>query len=133
MQWDATKNGGFSSADKTWLPVHENYEKINVKLEDKEAASLLNTIRALLEIRKKEPAFQEGSLEWIKGLPENILGYRRILNDTAFIVLLNFNETEKEFPIEATDVIFKLSAGSRVSEHEIRLDGYGGVILRHPH
>jgi glycosidase len=133
MQWDGTKNAGFSTAEKTWLPVHENYREVNVEMESKDEFSLLNTIRALMQTRNREQAFQEGSLELIKGLPENILGYRRILNDTTFIVLLNFDEAEKEFPIEATDVIFKLSAGTRWSEHKIRLDGYGGVILKHTH
>ena len=34
MQWSGTEaNAGFSSANKTWLPVNPNYENINVDSE----------------------------------------------------------------------------------------------------
>ena len=79
MQWDGTKNAGFSSAEKTWLPVHENYDEINVETQRKDADSLLNTIRALMKIRRDEKAIHEGSLGIIKGLPDCVLGYTRMI------------------------------------------------------
>ncbi|MBI5353722.1 MAG: alpha-glucosidase [Chloroflexi bacterium] len=45
MQWDTTKHAGFSSAQKTWLPVHENHKTINVETENKDKGSLLNMVR----------------------------------------------------------------------------------------
>ena len=32
MQWNREKNAGFSSADKTWLPVHPGYKTLNVQV-----------------------------------------------------------------------------------------------------
>ena len=41
MQWSAEKNAGFSSAEKTWLPIHPNYDAFNVEKESKDENSLL--------------------------------------------------------------------------------------------
>ena len=130
MQWDGTKNAGFSLADKTWLPVHNNYTKVNVEKESNDDSSLLNTIRILLEIRNREKTLQEGSLELMENLPGNVLGYRRILENDEILILLNFDEREKEFAIGTAELIFKLSQGSQFNGKKIHVDGYGAVILK---
>ncbi len=99
MQWDGTKNAGFSSAEKTWLPVHENYDKINVETQRKDADSLLNTIRALMKIRRDEKAIYEGSLGIIKGLPDCVLGYTRMFDNEKVFILLNFSEKKYKVSI----------------------------------
>jgi glycosidase len=130
MQWDITKNAGFSSAERTWLPVNTNYHEINVQAENKKANSILNMIRRLHAIRHAERALQEGSLELMDNLPKNVLGYRRILGDESLSILLNFDDEEKEFPIEAKESIFQLSKAGEWNDNIIRLDAYGGVILK---
>jgi len=37
MQWDASRNAGFTRADKPWLAVNPNYTEINVQGESREA------------------------------------------------------------------------------------------------
>jgi hypothetical protein len=32
MQWNHTGNAGFSTAENTWLPVHQNFRELNVKV-----------------------------------------------------------------------------------------------------
>ena len=130
MQWDGMKNAGFSSAEKTWLPVHWNHNEINVEKENKEEDSLLNVIRALLKIRREEIPLQEGSLELIKGLPKGVLGYSRKLEHEKIIILLNFDEREKEFYMESSECIFRLSPKDEIKNKAIRLDGFGGMILK---
>ena len=111
MQWDGGRNAGFSSADQTWLPVHENYKRINVEAEEQDGQSLLNTIRSLLKIRGQERALQEGDLVLLDGLPENVLGYTRSFEKERVFILLNFEGQEKRFSTEATEVIFNLTGG----------------------
>ncbi len=130
MQWDETKNAGFSSAEKTWLPVHGNYREINVEKENQDKASLLNTIRGLMRIRNQETSLQEGSQEILNGLPNGALGYKRKSADESLIILLNFDGLEKEIQIEFSECIFTLSSRDTAKEKAIRLNGFGGVILR---
>ncbi len=130
MQWDETRNAGFSSAQKTWLPVHENYKTINVEKEAKDAESLLNTIRKLLKIRKEESAFSEGALELLDNLPKDILGYKRKSGADEFAVFLNFGMNDKEFEREQEDCIFRLSEKDTIKNGKVVLSGYGGVILK---
>lgn len=130
MQWDGTKNAGFSSAEKPWLPVHENYSKINVERQSKENNSLLNAIRGLMKIRSGETALREGSLEILSGLPNGVLGYKRNCDGKSLILLLNFDKREKEFQIEFSEFIFALSDRDIAKEKLIYLSGFGGVILK---
>ena len=130
MQWENTKNAGFSSADKTWLPVHENFSEINVAMENKDDNSLLNTIRTLLKFRGKEKALQEGSLELLENLPENVLGFKRNFGGAKVFVFLNFDDGEMEFQTEGMECIFKLSKQSQLNGKKIRLSAYSGVILK---
>jgi oligo-1,6-glucosidase/alpha-glucosidase len=130
MRWNTTKNAGFSSADKTWLPVHENYSRRNVASQDAHKTSLLNTIRGLMEVRNKERVLREGTLELIENIPEPILGYRRVLGKDRLLIVLNFDEKEKEFSTEATQVMFHLGDGSTLKDNQVQLKPYSGLILK---
>ncbi len=130
MQWNGTRNAGFSSAPETWLPVHGNFKEVNVEQESKDKDSLLTTVQALLKLRKEETTLTEGSLELIEGLPENVLGYSRTKDTEKIIVLLNFGEQETEFRFEASKCLFKLSSRDEQKEKAIHLDGLGGMILK---
>ena len=130
MQWDGTRNAGFSSAQRTWLPLHENFASVNVEKESTEACSLLNTVRAVLKIRNQEQALQEGSLEMLENLPKGVLGFVRKSKDKKLIILLNFDEQAKEFQLTFSECIFKLSDHDEVKQKAVRLDGLGGAIVR---
>lgn len=130
MQWDGTKNAGFSSADKTWLPVHWNYRDVNAEMQSKDETSLLNTVRNLLKLRKERRALQEGSLEFLNDLPKGVLGYAWSFANERIFILLNFDEREKEFQLEFSESLFTLSGQDKGNEKNIRLNGFGGVILK---
>jgi len=130
MQWNGTMNAGFSSAHKTWLPVHKNHKAINVDVESKDTDSLLNVIRGLLKIRREESAFSEGILELMENLPRNVLGFKRKSGMNEFIVLLNFGAAGKELNIEQGECVFSLSEKTVLDHNKLSLPGYGGAILK---
>jgi len=130
MQWDGERNAGFSMANQTWLPVHNDYKRVNVEEEQQDAQSLLNTIRSLLKIRGQERALEEGDLILLDELPENVLGYTRGIEEERVIILLNFEDHEKRFPTDATGVVFNLTGASRLNGKMVTLAGYGAMIMK---
>ena len=52
MQWDNSTNAGFSTADRTWLPVNDNYIGLNLEEQRGKADSHLEIYRRLLALRR---------------------------------------------------------------------------------
>lgn len=133
MQWDSSKNAGFSSAEKTWLPLNADYKEVNVEKEMSDENSLLKVIQQALRVRKEMPSIQQGTLELLaKGeLPSNVLGYKRKLENEEVLVLLNFSQTEKIFPVESkfSRILFSLSANKNIVDGEAHLGAFGALIL----
>lgn len=130
MQWDTSKHAGFSSAGQTWLPVHPNYETVNVMRQDKDPDSLLNTIRRLLQMRRFWSPLREGQLELLNNLPADILGYCRKDSADALCVLLNFSQKERSFTFGDGEVIFRLFEEDDCHNRKVHLSGFGGIVLR---
>jgi alpha-glucosidase len=61
MQWDKTKNSGFSSAERTWLPMPPSAAEYNVESESRDPNSILSFYKKVLALRITEPALQHGS------------------------------------------------------------------------
>lgn len=133
MQWDKTKNAGFSKAETTWLPVHPDFVAVNAEAQNKVTDSLLSTIRTLLKLRKDAKSLQEGSLELLQNLPDGILGYNRVFENERVVVLLNFKDQPQQFtrPNHASaTALFRLSHADEIKNEMIYLSGYGGFILK---
>ena len=133
MQWDSSKNAGFSSAEKTWLPVHTNFSEVNVDKETSDENSLLKLVQQVLKIRKEMPAINSGTLELIsKGeFPKGIFAYRRKHENEEVMVLLNFCKQKKEFVLSGDwKNIFSINKSDILMNGKICLDTYGAVILK---
>lgn len=130
MQWDETKNAGFSSAENTWLPVHENYSRVNVKQASEDEHSLLRMIQVVLKVRRVSQAIQQGGLEILEGLPANVLGFARKFESETVIVLLNFGKDKKEFQLQVSETLVTISPRDEVKNKAICLDGLGGMIVK---
>ena len=53
MQWDASENAGFSSAETTpWLPISDDYKTVNVASQKAQPNSMLNLTQQLLKLRR---------------------------------------------------------------------------------
>jgi alpha-glucosidase len=74
MPWAPGPNLGFSTADRTWLPVGHG-EADTVAMQRRDPASHLNRVRELLALRRTLTERHSHPVEWIEG--PDIVGYRR--------------------------------------------------------
>ena len=59
MPWDASANGGFTTGTP-WLPLGAEHATVNVATETGHAGSILALYKALLAVRRREPALLGG-------------------------------------------------------------------------
>jgi oligo-1,6-glucosidase/alpha-glucosidase len=103
MQWDTTKNAGFSSADKTWLPANKNFGERNVVKESEDSSSILSEIKTLLRLRNEYEALKNGSIEIVKEKSsKDLLCYRRKDANQTLLVVINFGEKKIQLPADFT-------------------------------
>lgn len=90
--WDDTKNAGFSTGDKTWLPVGDNYKKVNVRAQEEAVNSHLKIFRRLTKVRK-QPVFRQGSFEGVLANSDNVYVYLRHYGNDYAVDVLNFGKS----------------------------------------
>lgn len=90
MRFDSTKNAGFSTADKTFLPTNE--KDSTVEKMEKDPTSLLELVRKLIAIRKEEEDLRSNKFEFIK---DEIMCYKR----GSVSIYMNITEDVKTYEI----------------------------------
>ena len=127
MAWDNSPNAAFSSAEP-WLPLHQDWRTRNVAAQQDDPDSMLSLYRALLELRRSEPALSIGDLHLLRG-SEHVLAYQRHHGSTRLQVLLNLSGTERRIPddVEAGTPLLSTLGNTR-SDGWLRPDE--GLILK---
>jgi glycosidase len=102
MQWTGGPNAGFSSpqTEALWLPLADNYGRVNVKRELREPTSLLNLYRRLLAYRDATPALTVGDYEPVDGVPEACYAYLRETGEERVLIVLNFSDRAERVRID---------------------------------
>ena len=93
MAWDASTFGGFTTTEP-WLPLHEDWRTRNVLAQQDDPDSMLSLYRALLRLRRSEPALSIGTWHALEG-SEHVLAFERRHDRTRFQVWLNLTGTER--------------------------------------
>ncbi len=106
MQWTGDRNAGFSLADpsKLYLPLIldpvYHYQAINVEAQVRSQYSLLNTLRKLIQVRRKNPLFGRGSLKFIASNNHRIVAYVREYDGQVALVLNNLSRFAQPVELE---------------------------------
>jgi alpha-glucosidase len=135
MQWNDRRNAGFSSA-KPWLPVADDYGRVNVERQKRDEGSLLVFYRGLLKFRQNEPTMQIG--RYIPAAEHaNMLAFFREHEGTRFLVAVNLAGAGGVLVIPrhmrvAGKVILSTDAGriGQEIDHRVRLGPNEGIIAQ---
>ena len=131
MQWDSTKNLGFSTADesKLYLPVDKSEDAPTVENNIGKEGSIYENLKALIALRKENPELANGSdFEAIYAKKEdNLFMYSR----GEYLVIFNVEDKERvvNFAVKDAKVIYSLGE-YEVEDKNIILKGRNCLIIK---
>lgn len=134
MQWNADEFAGFSTA-RPWLRLPYSFRRVNVELQRNDPDSMLAFYRNLIDLRKRQPAFQTGKYTPVYSDKQLIAFVRENEND-RFLVVLNLSHRpgylRPKNETFAGEIIISTEAeriGLRI-ENNLLLSGDEGLIVR---
>jgi maltose alpha-D-glucosyltransferase/alpha-amylase len=124
MQWSPDRNAGFSRAEGVALylpPIVDSqfgYQAVNVELEQKLRASLLNWTRWAIRVRNRHQTFGRGDFRILATDNRRVMVYLRCLGDEVLLCAANLAETSQAVEIDLSD-----RAG------QVPVDLFGGAVF----
>jgi oligo-1,6-glucosidase/alpha-glucosidase len=134
MQWGDGVNAGFCEQGASpWLPLHENYQSVNVNTAIADEDSLWHVYRNLLRIRKSSQALQDGTLHLIEEpeISEDLLAYCREHHEESILVLINFGNRPSKFhnTTDCKNALFSVGFDRPSDMESVTLPPYSGIVL----
>ena len=99
MQWNSSKNAGFSTGEP-WLQVNENHQQINVEIQEQNPNSLLHFYSMMNAIRKHNLTLVYCDYLCLNKDSDDAYFYKRWDHETSFLVLLNFSDKDLNITID---------------------------------
>jgi len=97
MPWEAAKaHAGFTSAEKSWLPVPYEQAALSVDTQESDPHSVLHHYRQTLEFRKSHPALLDGTMEFI-GTNQDLLTFTRTKGSEKLLFVFNLTRNPAQF------------------------------------
>ncbi|WP_342419432.1 alpha,alpha-phosphotrehalase [Paenibacillus sp. FSL H8-0168] len=98
MQWDGTRNAGFTTGTP-WIKVDERYPQINVQAQLEDPNSIYHHYRKLIHLRKTVQVLTDGSYQRLDEAHPQVYAYQRSNEEETLIVISNFSEQDTQFRI----------------------------------
>lgn len=113
FQWDASANGGFSEAAKTWLQVNPNHTTLNAAAQINDAASVRAWAKALIALRD-DPLWVFGAFEDLAPEDPDLFVYARSHEGRRAVVALNLRGEARPLPasVPATTPLLRNADGA---------------------
>lgn len=109
MQWDNSKNAGFTSG-QAWMEINPNFSVINSQANQE----LIELYKKLIELRHQEPAISEGSIKFHFKRHPQVLVYER----AEFLIIVNLADKKAHLDFTKIDNFTDSSAESSVINYQ---------------
>ena len=109
MQWDNSKNAGFTSG-QAWMEINPNFSFIN----SRNNQELIELYKKLIELRHQEPAISEGSIKFHFKRHPQVLVYER----SEFLIIVNLADKKAHLDFTKIDSFTDSSAESSVINYQ---------------
>ncbi|NJO90161.1 MAG: hypothetical protein HC831_15360, partial [Chloroflexia bacterium] len=94
MRWTDEEYAGFSTSNP-WLPVGDDFNENNVKVQEKDPESIYNVYKRLIKLKNENEILQKGTwTPFLKG-QKGVLAYYRDFKKERILVALNFTAKSK--------------------------------------
>ena len=106
MQWTGDRNAGFSKADPSQLTLPlildpgYSYQGVNVEESERSPSSFLNWLRRVLDIRKHNPIFGRGDIEFLHPDNEHVIAYLRRYKEDVLLIVNNLSRFSQYVEID---------------------------------
>tara|TARA_X000001036_G_scaffold312366_1_gene290946 strand:+ start:6581 stop:8257 length:1677 start_codon:yes stop_codon:yes gene_type:complete len=96
MQWDSSKNAGFTKS-KPWIPLNNNFKMINVTDQEEDPHSILQYYRKMIAFRKANKTLVYGKYKDLEPNDSKLFIYKRWDEKNLFLIAHNFSDNSQEF------------------------------------
>lgn len=135
MQWDSSKNAGFSSADQPWMRVHDDYKQWNVEVQSNDPDSVNAFYKQLFNLRNEHLVLVYGSFEYVDFDNEDVFAYVKEHEGEKVLVVLNYTGKDIDFavPESISTGSAKLLLGSlgkgAIANGKVALEAWEGMLF----
>ncbi|MBP2097658.1 glycoside hydrolase family 13 protein [Enterococcus rivorum] len=132
MQWNSTKNAGFTKG-LPWLHVNPNYHEINAEKELGEPNSVFKTYQQLIRLRKEHPLVVWGDYQLIETTEAEVFAYLRSYENETWLIVGNFSGTQQPLCLEKLEIqhtIIKNTETVRTELKGILLEPYEAFVAK---
>ncbi len=132
MQWDSSKNAGFTLGNP-WMKVNENYTEISVENQEKDPDSILSFYREMIKIRKSETDLVYAPLKLLVEADEQVYGYKRIGVQQEYLVVCNMSNEDAIFEYDDEikgDLMIATHKNNEIEGKTIKLQPFEGRMYR---
>ena len=130
--WNDGENAGFSK-HTPWLKVIDNYTEINAESQINDPTSVLEFYKSMIKFRQTSEysdCLIYGTIEEIKVQDDDVIAYRRQLDDMVIDCYFSFSNYEVELEKkEDYEVVFKTQDSVDLNE-SIKLKPFQAVLLK---